>query len=106
MDVANLSYELFTNNAASLNLITNDTTILEQYIQNKSSLSTLLNPLLSQRTKCCHHKHRQIIGYVCANKTEIRSDTTTSTTYHEVEDCTKTRYARDGMHWCMDEIHF
>ncbi len=110
MDVAKLSYELFAYNAAALNMITNDTVVLNEYAQNQS-LSALLNPLLSQRTKCCHDDHRQIIGYTCANdfhtsdhtKINFTSGTTTNAT-SEIEDCAKTRYSRDGMHWCMDEV--
>ena len=54
---------------------------------------------------------------VCGNKTEICFDTTstattttTTTTTNSTADvtiegdCAKARYARDGMHWCMDEV--
>lgn len=91
MDVAKFSYELFAHNAAALGMITNRTDTIDQSLKN-NSIAHLLNPLLENRTKCCNDKFPQIIGFTCAEKS------------FNTDDCVKTRYSRDGMHWCMDEV--
>ncbi len=94
MDLAKFSYELFTQNAVSLGLMTYDTEAIQEAFGD-NSITELLNPLITRRTKCCNQEFPQIIGYTCAEVSSQNSDP---------EDCIKTRYSRDGMHWCMDEV--
>mmetsp|Transcript_18837 Transcript_18837/g.28227 ORF Transcript_18837/g.28227 Transcript_18837/m.28227 type:complete len:494 (+) Transcript_18837:93-1574(+) len=94
LDVARLSYELFTQNAASLGLITNDTVAIQEALLD-NSINQILNPLLTQRTKCCNPKYPQIVGFTCSDISSL----------DETPDgCTRSRYTRDGMHWCMEEV--
>ena len=69
MDMAQVSYELFTHNAASLGMMTNhDSTIIHKALENNdnSILTESLQPLQSRRTTCSHDTFPQIIGYTCA----------------------------------------
>jgi hypothetical protein len=92
MDLAKLSYELFAHNAAAMDMIAlNTTEEINQSLADNSILH-LLNPLLANRTKCCHPTYGQIIGFACSNK-NIR-----------YRHCYLTRYSADGMHWCMDKV--
>lgn len=89
MDFAKFSYELFAHNAASLNLIDNDEEEIDQLLAN-STITEILNPLLSDRTKCCHKEYGQILGFTCSEINRFN--------------CLKTKYSFDGIHWCMDEV--
>lgn len=95
LDFGRLSLELFAHNAAALNLIKIRPGEIDEAIEN-NSIMTLLNPLLSHRTMCCNKEYGQIIGFTCSRNRH--------STRGSVKDCFKTRYSRDGMHWCMDEI--
>ncbi len=94
LDLGQLSVELFAHNAAKLHLIDIKEDEIDQAIQDKSIIR-LLDPILAHRTRCCHKKYGQIIGFSCSRNRESKST---------IPDCFKTRYSKDGMHWCMDEV--
>mmetsp|Transcript_17068 Transcript_17068/g.20842 ORF Transcript_17068/g.20842 Transcript_17068/m.20842 type:complete len:548 (+) Transcript_17068:64-1707(+) len=53
-----------------------------------------LESMLSQRLLCCHREwDRQMIGYCCDEKVE-----------HLEKKCTRNKFSRDGMHFCMDVV--
>merc|ERR1712241_939637 len=93
MDIAKFSLELFAHNAKGLNMINQDVDLIDQLISN-NTISTLLNPLLTKRTICCHKEYGQIIGFACSKVKETRT----------FKKCLNTKYSLDGMHWCMDEV--
>ena len=93
MDMAKFSYELFAHNAAGLKMINYNNKEIDEFIAN-GRLSTILNPLISKRTKCCNTDYGQIIAFACSRVREARKP----------KKCWNTLYSLDGMHWCMDKV--
>jgi len=92
MDLAALSFELFTHNAEYLRLINMERIMLRMKYKNKT-MSSQLNHLLNRRTECCHKEYGQIIAHACAHNIP-----------NMTKKCTRTRYTVDGMHWCMNMV--
>lgn len=94
LDLGQLSIEMFAHNAAAMRLIPLGQDEIDQSMQS-NTISEVLNPLLTHRTVCCNKDYGQIIAYTCSRNRQSTN---------RIKDCFKTRYSRDGMHFCMDEV--